>query len=160
MRLIFLDIDGVLVPYPLAHDAERVCQDILPDTDGCPAFAPQCVSELNWICESSGATIVISSTWRQHIPSLGTMRSVLGSQGVTATIVGMTPIAGGDWDRHDRGDEVAHYLAPLDVESFVVLDDFDMGWDGLEQFWVRPRGTVGLQRSDAEKAVEILCRND
>jgi len=156
MRIVFLDIDGVLLTYESMASDRRACREILPDTNGCPAFDAECVRELNWICNVTKASIVVSSTWRQHIPELNTMRKVLIDQGINAPVFGMTPIAEGEWDSHDRGDEIAHFLAPLDVESFVILDDFDMGWAGLEAHWVQPNGNFGLQHKDAELAVSIL----
>ncbi|MDB2687332.1 HAD domain-containing protein [Mariniblastus sp.] len=109
MRLVFLDIDGVLVPLSDLHENRRVCCDLLPDLGGCPEFSLACVTALNWLCETAGANIVISSTWRQHIPLLPAMRAIMRQQGVWADVIGMTPIAEGDWESHDRRDEVAHF---------------------------------------------------
>ena len=84
------------------------------------------------------------------------MRSMLREQGVSAPITGMTPFATDDWPSSERGDEIAAFMEPLDVESFVIIDDADMGFSGLESHWVQPHGGKGLMRCDAVKALHIL----
>ena len=155
MKIVFLDIDGVLLPFEQTHN-ERVCCELLPDTNGCPGFDLNCVAELNRICSQSRACVVVSSSWRQHIPCLETMRLVLRHQGILAHVAGLTPIAEGEWDRHDRGDEISHFLNDFSADSIVIIDDLDMGFEGFEDVWVRPRSQIGLQHCDAEKAISIL----
>lgn len=155
MRLLFLDIDGVLLPYN-DKDYGRVCADLLPSTGGCPGFDPCCVAELNLICDTGRASIVVSSSWRWHIPDLELMRTVLREQGVNAPIIGMTPFATDAWERSERGDEIRAFMKPLEVERFVILDDADMGFTGLREHWVKTHGARGIVRRDVKKALDIL----
>ena len=64
--LIFLDIDGVLAPFggraPPGPPTQRAAK-----LDADAAFAPfdeQCTQRLAAIVEATGATIVLSSSWR------------------------------------------------------------------------------------------------
>ncbi len=156
MRFLFLDIDGVLLPYMEMKKHGRACQALLPDTDGCPAFNPNCVAELNLICDTGRASIIVSSSWRWYFKDIELMRAMLREQSLSAPISGMTPFATDDWPRTERGDEIAAFMEPLEVEAFVIIDDCDMGFTGLEKHWVRTHGNQGITRSDAIKALEIL----
>lgn len=159
MRLVFLDIDGVLAPFSSfgASQLDRyVCHDIIPK--GVLQFEPSCVAELNAICEGGKASVVVSSSWRGHIRDLELMRKMLNAQGVMAPVIGMTPI----WDRdipgldQSRGGEIRYFMEPLDVESFVILDDCDMGFVGLEDRWVKTNSSYGLLRNHTVDAINLL----
>lgn len=154
MRFLFLDIDGVLLPYCRDESYGRVCKHIWPE--GVDGFKPDCVSELNMICDTGKASIIVSSSWRWYIKDIELMRTMLREQGVTAPITGMTPFATDEWDSHDRGDEIQAFMEPLEVEAFVIVDDADMGFRGLERYWVKTNGTSGIRRRDSVKALRIL----
>ena len=157
MRFVFLDIDGVLAPFTKLSDFKYTCHDILPP-NGCLMLDPVCVAELNHICMAAKASIVVSSSWRHYIRDLELMRTMLRRQGVNAPVSGMTPEALDSWPDHSRGAEVKAFLEPLEVESFVILDDADMGWIGFEDRWVKTDCRIGLQYWDAKEAIEILGR--
>src|ERR1043166_3292493 len=55
MRVIFLDIDGVL----------NQCD--WKEGDECPAIHPGCVKQLNKILEATRAKIVVISNWRHQL---------------------------------------------------------------------------------------------
>lgn len=125
MRSVFLDIDGVLLPY------FQIGKHGATSHRGCPAFNPNCVAELNTICYDGNASIVISSSWRRYYDDIEVLCSMFKDQGVTGQISGMTPFATEIWPRCDRGDEITKFMKPLDIESFVIIDDCDMGFEGL-----------------------------
>lgn len=156
MRFIFLDIDGVLAPFRHTSKYRYTCFDLFPP-HGCLLFDPGCVAELNHLCMATQASIVVSSSWRHYITDLELMRSMLRAQGVNAPVSGMTPEAKDTWLDQSRGAEVREFLAPLDVESFVILDDADLGWEGLEKRWVRTDSLLGLQSYDVKSAINILA---
>ena len=56
MKIIFLDVDGVL------NNADD--SDYHVHKGGCDFYSPKCVSLLNQITGATGAKIVVSSTWR------------------------------------------------------------------------------------------------
>lgn len=114
MKVIFLDIDGVLI--------NEVCFLNRDSTKKEPQKPdPNCVAALNEIVKSSGANIVVSSSWRLN-RTLEQLRTVLRGWGVDAEIIGKTPyIAFGT-----RGQEISEWLKiHSEVEKFIIIDDDD-----------------------------------
>jgi hypothetical protein len=155
MKLIFLDVDGVLVN-----------RESLMKASGLEATAhPDCVSALNWIIETTGADIVISSTWR--IIGMGKIKDKLNEWGVAGKVRGITP----DHTRRDsntgfyvasseRGDEIQEWLDKYrsergPIDSFVIIDD-DADMKHLMPFLVQAQLERGLTMEEADRAVEIL----
>jgi hypothetical protein len=144
MRIIFLDIEGVLVNYNAsANNGEA---------------DPECVARLNTLTDSTGAALVISSTWRSQ--GLAELTELLRGWGVTAQVAGITD----DLSFLDlttpigihRGDEVGQWLdAHPNVEDFVILDDDDdMG--ALKPFLVQTADGAGLTDEQVERAARAL----
>lgn len=127
------------------------------------------MAHLGTLLEKTGASIVISSSWRaQDVP--GTVEfmtdpdnpSVGGHPFLfTDKIVGVTPILfsviDGDIDRPaTRGEEIAAYLKVHSCDNYVILDD---DRDMLPTQWshfVPINDEYGLTEADVEKAVLIL----
>jgi len=128
--LVFLDVDGVLNHSGMWDDP--------PPRSSCPAtlefrreqFDPACVERVERLCTSTGAVVVISSSWRiAH--SLAELRCMLRCRGLQAAVVGATPrLPDRDIDaqRIERGHEIRTWLdAHGRGLPFVVLDgDGDM----------------------------------
>lgn len=137
MKVIFLDIDGVLNG---KHNS------------GWMAIDGRNVSWLNRLTEQSGADIVISSTWRYA--SMEFLRPLLKDCGVKGNIIDRTPIHLFDTT---RGKEIAYWLANHNIDAFVILDNNDdMG--KLADHLVRVDDSIGLSRADVFKALVILQR--
>ena len=140
MKLIFLDIDGVL---------NRTA------TPGKLGFEPECVANLNRILEAvPGAMIVVISAWRYMI-TLGHMdlegfSLLLESHGVKCANRLHGYIGNGSDDRAFLIEELLDCFP--DVESWVVIDDMELWFDC--QVLCDP--TIGLTRADADMAIEIL----
>ena len=122
MRLIFLDIDGVLncqLFYDEQLDGSYVEQNICKKR----------VGWLNDLCKDTGAKIVISSTWRMG-RTIDEMRDILNEVGATFEIIGMTPIL-----RNEgcvRGNEIQQWIEKndsitglpyYDYSDYVIIDD-------------------------------------
>lgn len=149
MKVVFLDIDGVLVTarnLKQRHGRDKVAE-------------VACVYALNYLTMRAKAELVISSSWR--FCGQNEMQRILDFWGVHARIVGMTP----DLTRKDgelyvavpRGLEIQQYLDEHpEVERFVILDD-ECNMAHLEPFMVKTRFDCGLTEHDAMKAVEILA---
>jgi hypothetical protein len=137
MRVIFLDVDGVLNSErfgrtldeqhrQLGHHAVCECFRLTRQIDRVA------VARLNRLIAETGAKIVVSSTWRKLLdpPEL---HRVLVEHGLVAEIIGETPdgpndpemlAAYGHIDRVFRGHEIDAWLGKHpEVESFVILDD-------------------------------------
>lgn len=82
------------------------------------------------------------------------MRAMLKAQGVSGDMIGMCDSWGNT--HQSRGEEIESFMEPLEVESFVILDDTDFGWDRIRDHWVQTHPHKGITREDAEKALAIL----
>lgn len=153
MKIIFLDIDGVLVnrasfrlprvPYKKAAAAARA--------------HPDCVAALNRITTTTGAVFILSSVWRMF--GVTFMRKWLKECGVKGKLVGMTPSmrrADGIFSV-DRGLEIQAWLDSQngDIESFVILDD-DADMAHLLPKLVQTQFEPGLTECDATRALSFL----
>lgn len=159
MKIIFLDVDGVLINRasflpPLKVQGVRAGPD------------PACVEQLNRVVRETGAHIVLSSTWRYGLKAVE-CRELLFGWGVIALVIGPTPrltkpkeFSGQMIEvSATRGSEIAKWLETegerLDVDSFVILDD-DSDMDGLTPRLVRTNFEPGLTQDDAGRAIEML----
>jgi histidinol phosphatase-like enzyme len=151
VKIIFLDIDGVLVNrWSLQHHS------------GGRAIAhPDCVAALNRITDQTGAEFVITSTWRAA--GLKQMESIFKKWGVTGKILDKTPDlswrVGAVYAAKERGDEIQEWLDCSSiyppVTSFVILDD-DSDMKHLKDRLVRTSFPEGLTMQHAEQAIEML----
>lgn len=150
MKVIFLDIDGVLVNRRSLKERSR--RRAVAD--------PGCVAALNAILERTGAAIVLSSAWR--FSGLEEMRLILNHWGVSPHLIGVTPDrtrreASGLYAGDPREAEIQQWLDEQKglIEAFVILDDDgDMGH--LAAHLVRTEFEIGLTPAQAEYAIAIL----
>lgn len=150
MKIIFLDFDGPIIPLQ-SHKPERRPMD--------EKAWPPCVRALNRITDTTGAGIVVSSTWRYGGEQYVT--KVLRQWGVTGEVVGLTPRFESTWNGPilvvvERGQEIAAWLdGKTDIESFVILDDDDDMSD-LGARLIQTPFEVGLTEADADRAIAML----
>jgi hypothetical protein len=143
VKIVFLDIDGVLVNG----------RSMFVRKGNFPTGDPPCVKALNAITEATGAAIVITSTWRLE-SSLAELRAMLKEWGVTGDILDVTPTM----LERERADEIRAWLQKhREASAFVVIDDQAIGY-GFEAHLVRTDEKGGLCGVDAERAIEILKR--
>lgn len=153
MKVIFLDVDGVLNSYTFATemlDAEGVSiynKDILDD---------RCLACLKQIVQRTGAEIVLSSTWRKTADSRSNLTSQLEKYGLS--IHSDTPITNGS-----RGDDISAWFDQhrgIPIEAYIVLDDnSDVGIHTLHLV----RTSIfdgGLQTKHIRQAVDALQCNE
>lgn len=159
MKVIFLDIDGVLNTHnyfmkQVENNNGKINSDFQLN------FCPESLINLKKIVESTDAKIVISSTWRgsadvsYHSPIRKYWKAIiknLGSVGLHNKIIGTTPLLE---EPSIRGREITEWLKNNKVDNFVILDDDDdMGTlkDHLSQC-----GLEGITENVREKAIKIL----
>jgi hypothetical protein len=153
MKIVFLDIDGVLNDSRFNAAAES------------SSLLRPAVERLNQILRASGAKLVLSSSWRYLI--LERAMTVEGFEYLLRThgldkgcLIGHTGP-----DAADEGDHVSGRAAQIrawlaasnhNVTAWVALDDgvLDLGDDRWRQ--VKTDGTVGLTDDDARAAIAIL----
>jgi hypothetical protein len=105
MKVIFLDIDGVLnVMHPDRDEYGR-------------CFHPHFEDNLKRIIKETGAKIVISSTWRAS--GLMVMQEMWIKRQLAGEVIDITC----HLKSRRRGQEIQVWLDSNEVESYVILDD-------------------------------------
>jgi hypothetical protein len=156
MKVIFLDIDGVLNVYPQGYDEYGAI------------WHDHFIANLKRIIDATDAKIVISSTWRMS--GLSIMKEMWAKRGLPGEVIDITP-------NHmtrtgstlQRGKEIDEWLSfHPDVTHYVILDDDeDMEPHQMDNF-VKTSGNVdhpdcvdvgyGLTDICTDKAIDILLR--
>ena len=143
MKIIFLDVDGVLNSLQDGNSI-RLCTDLH-------------LKLLKQIVNTTGAKIVLSSSWRiGPIKAKNNLLRRLGEHGLQ--IMDSTPVLSGS---SSRGDEIRQWLneSQYEIESFVILDDEDDMAEFTAKNLVQTNTSVGLQEKDAIKCISML-KND
>lgn len=143
MKLIFLDIDGVL-------NNERTNSRT---PDGYVGISDSLTKRLGKIIETTHAKVVLTSDWKDYSSARDTayMRKKLAR--FNALPIGKTK---DEWQK--RGAGINAYLKNCKYESFVILDDneFDFQEENLLQYTILTNPTVGLTNEDVNNAIKIL----
>lgn len=145
-KVIFLDIDGVLNSM---NFYDRLKAEGVPASETHYVLDPKATDVLAKVVQSTGAWIVVSSTWRMHEKHMGYLTKHLQSFGLS--IADVTPHL-----NTERGDEIKAWLEKHpDVTAYAILDDdSDMG--DLMPHLVQTSFQTGLQRTHALKLMELL----
>jgi hypothetical protein len=157
MKIIFLDIDGVLNVVSQGHDEYG------------SLFHPHLVDNLKYIIDLTGAKIVIISTWRYS--GLTRMQEMWKVRNLPGEVVGITPDLStkqksGLWLNVIRGKEIEKYIEQNPCDKYVIIDDdVDMTKEQMSFFVQTSNNSThsdcvdigyGLTRQCAEKAINIL----
>ncbi len=160
MKVIFLDIDGVL-----NHEAfykERFEKRYEEGAIGHPysEIDPKSVANLNNLIKDTDAKIVISSTWRHS--GLDYCKDVLEFHGFKGEIIGITPTC--RYEMCLRGNEIHQWIDDnrklvgpyYEFTEYVILDDdSDMLYWQRNNFLLIDR-FVGLTMGNVFQAKKIL----
>lgn len=144
MRVLFLDIDGVLNSHRTVVALNGYPHDV---TDaGLAMFDMVAVALLRGLCKAGNLKVVLSSTWRLD-PNWREIGPALG-----LPIIDRTPSLLGP-----RGKEIAHWLANhVEVTHYAILDDdSDMLPEQMPQF-VKTLHEDGLTWQPFVKLCEIF----
>jgi hypothetical protein len=164
MKVIFLDIDGVL----------NLCYDYLLSQQGLPSqrddygssFHPHFVENLKRLIEETDAKIVISSTWR--LSGLSIMKEMWKHRNLPGEIIDITPCFMRTRNTSlCRGDEIQEWLNNhIEVTNYVYIDDdhVDVNENQLPYFIKTADNCdhidhvqgYGLTKECTEKAIQIL----
>ena len=184
MKVIFLDIDGVLNTEVYLTAFFDICKKmdlkqsihLLRDEYG-NHFDPVALRMLNWVIGETGAKLVISSTWRMS--GLKAMKDMWRDRGLYGDVIDITPVHGVDHieeyiqmlpenDLHKyytpdrgvvRGHEIEQWLSENTVESYVIIDDEDDMLKKQMGNFVQTNAKYGLTDKDAEACIKILNQN-
>ncbi len=154
MKVVFLDIDGVLNSRKYDRTRDWKKQDDIDETR-LPLVAQ--------IIAATGAEIVLSSTWRQHWDKDASKCDEDGAyiNGLFAAhglrIYDKTPYLGLFAARRE---EVQGWLdeCGAEVERYVIIDDYRFDWGDMAERLVvtNPIFGEGLESEHVEKAVALL----
>lgn len=150
-KLLFLDVDGVL---NCASDWQG------PHADSLATLDPAKCDQLARIVRETGATVILSSTWRLFPgPARDKLVRWLMTRGVI--IFSQTQDLTSEFGHSMiRGHEIARWMADHATKfpnpRFVILDDdSDMNKDQFP-FFVQTSMKTGLTADLADKAISIL----
>ncbi len=170
MKLLFLDVDGVLN-----------CHECDPEV-GCGPIHKEKVQRINGIIRATGCKIVLSSAWRYLIfrgeMNLIGLNWLFKSHGLLdASIIAITrkdsmrvtDAYNGDpkeWPiDNERGLQIHEFVdewtmchGPL--ESFCVVDDLDLGITTHKLPFVQTDGKIGLQYRHVNDIIRLLNIKD
>lgn len=155
MRVIFLDIDGVL------NNNDDLRRRML-NNEKWPEghLTPECILNLNKILDSfDDVSIVLSSSWRDQIP-IPDLEKCLVDKGFTHSgkIIGKTvrlPQSYFSTYVSIRQREIEKWVKENSVAKYVILEDAEPMFE-YEEFTVRTDETTGLTLEDVDKAIKIL----
>ncbi len=153
MKIIFLDVDGVL--NSKRYDVARTSTQGNIDETRLPL--------LKELVETTGAKIVLSSSWRKHWDKVEDLRDEIGKEldetfrRFGLNVYDKTPFL----DNKNRAEEVRLWMTSQNetVSRFVIFDDVPFGWgDDLYPYLVRTDYLIGrgLERRHIETAIRLL----
>ena len=167
MKIIFLDIDGVLNVHSIGSKYER-------DRFG-HLFVQDFVDNLRFIIDETGAKIVISSTWR--MAGLEIMKELWEERGLPGEVIDITTNSyeivqeGREefYDRVERGHEIQEWIdSHSGIDSYVIIDDDNDFLPHQRSRFVRTANNInhpdsidigyGLTRECSNQAIRILGR--
>ncbi len=138
MKLLFLDIDGVLTT-----DEKLIEKNLIY------SFSPICVKNLNTILRTHNVKIILTSSWRTVFDA-EKQNQIFQENGVIQMPYGQTP----DFGYTNRSEEINAYLNKREIENFVILDDMEI--EGFDAHFVRTNPSMGLTEDDLKKVNDIL----
>ena len=157
MKIIFLDIDGVLNGQEFMESID-FSDNTFPEQEfWSTQIDPDAVKILNELIQKSSAKVVISSSWRLgHSPE--EMAEILETKGFVGEVIGETPVMRG----FTRGEEIQTFVDNFGEDvSFVILDDDAEDITNLKHKLVHTSWECnGLRPGHVDMALKILENKD
>lgn len=165
MKIIFLDIDGVLNVIPQGRDQFG------------SIFHQNFVDNLKWIIDETNAKIVVSSSWRHS--GIDFIKQMWKHRSLPGEVIGITPdevdvvemTICEFYDLVQRGHEIQlwldyhQYFEKIDIKYCIIDDDDDMLPEQMNNFVKTADNSdhedcidigYGLTKECARKVIEIL----
>lgn len=154
MKVIFLDIDGVLN-----------CATSKSRCFGCLGIDDDKVKRLKTIVLNTGAKIYLISDWKDGWYKEPYLK---GEQDIFADYLDKKLKKQGlyiadklNGEPYERGKSIKEWIKGKHIDSFVIFDDItqDYSEQGLEKHFIQTDSSVGLTDNDVIQAIEILNTN-
>lgn len=165
MKIIFLDIDGVLATHKQYMMNRKKFWDKNPLAKELKIpypFDPKCIKIFNEILDDTGADIVLSSDWREHF-SLEDLDKIFKFNGVNKSPVDITisELASFGNQIMNRAFQIGEYVTRNNITNYVVIDDLNisnfMSITGDDNKFVLTDDFEGLKKlSLKNKIIKIL----
>lgn len=156
MKVIFLDVMGVLVHSETVHLGDRTGESWNSSFYHAATVDPACVLRVRRIIDATEARIVVASDWRRHDFQVTALRRAFLTSGVDrlalrTMFTGNTPLIDAN-----RTAEVSAWLAEHhDVTKYVILNDDPVA--GHPQVYPLPSfHHGGLLDVHVEEAIRLL----
>ena len=156
MKILFLDIDGVLCTLRAHYAYARRRRGIIDSWD------PVGARVIKEVCKS-GVEIVISSSWRHYCVNPYDKSDKSNILGVRLSEHGLTEHLHKDWKTGvsgSRGKEIRQWLNKhADVDKFIVLDDDIFDMEDITPHVIHTDPNDGMSASNIKKLYEWACIN-
>lgn len=166
MKIIFLDIDGVLNSQ-LYYTKRKRDKDQSKEDYHLQNIDPKPIEFLNSLIAETGAKVVISSTWRMG-NTLEYMQQLLTKRGLIGEIIDFTPVL-----HHEgslRGNEIYAWIQKnsemlcgsnvgADFKEYVIFDDDSDMLYWQRNNYIKVDAYCGLTPNQCYQAKYILCRD-
>lgn len=157
MKILFLDVDGVLVT---GNSIKRAASDLgadadfsTPDNHPSYAFNYTSLLLLQQFVETTKVKIVVSSSWRENSAAYNWLLNNLKKHHIDSAIVGTTPST---LSYSPRGLKIRQWLLNYpQVDHIVILDD-DTDMHPFEDYLVLTDFATGFCVNKYKKALQIL----
>ena len=117
-RYIFLDFDGVICTQQHRQTLLEKHQPLKDDLG--PYFDPEAVANLRAIVDSTDASIVVTSSWKEYM-AYEAFLDMWMARGLPGFVTDVTPTVS-----RKRGDEIDAWLDECDRDcQYVIIDDLD-----------------------------------
>lgn len=151
--ILFLDIDGVLLPY-YKNGGRLIAFDSTLEK-----FPMSCVKALNKIITETDCDIVISSDWRHHF-TLDQLKIIFEINGILKFPIGVTGNIKTTATNleNSRNEEIHNWVNENKPDAWCAIDDMNLEAFGLENFvHCKRAGKEGISQSGiAEKVIKKL----
>ena len=159
MKIVFLDIDGVLNS-DTWEKTDEYNKGEYPEK----MFDPKAVKLLNKIIKETEAKVVLTSTWRLKY-SLDEMINLFSKVGINCDLIDFTPDLKKDNDYTLRGNEILKWCKdnrnvigtkPLNYTNFIILDDNNDMLLWQSKFFFQTDKLCGLSSTVTREAIRML----
>ncbi|HXX05873.1 MAG TPA: HAD domain-containing protein [Candidatus Bathyarchaeia archaeon] len=153
--VLFLDIDGVMVPFGMVGRDEGIY-----DHD---PFDKGCVKILNTIIDQTDCEIIISSTWK-HFFDLKQIQEIFQWNGVIKAPIDVTPNSEETIDEEPEDikcHEISKWLSKNKTKishGWCAIDDWDLSF-GLQNFVLCHNSRKGLKTKGISEKIIFYLEN-